>query len=543
MAGAQVDAIGQPCCNHGEGNAVDTNDQRRNWIWDRKPGDAVMLASGPGAAGELNEVDHSLVTMGHQRVKFDANGCVFRGKRRPRRGTRTNSQPKPALRDLLSRRGSSRKHANRAVPNVSDQGANADRCGARGQRADERETLHHRRATHHLPGEMVNNPNHPKAAILGGEGRITHARPRCCRRVELDIENHPDILTGVNRLSSAPPLEAPKHPIGKVSVQLVDTRRQERTLSVDVWYPAAVTNKPAAEYEVLPGVSFTSASAQDDPEPLVGQFPVLLLSHGRTGMRHAYSLLCEALAARGAIVVSPDHPGDALFDWAFGTNVDDRTNEINRLGDATFVLDQLASTESDLAPWSAAADLGSVAILGHSYGAYTGFAAAAGARGAEPDQRVKAVVGMQAYTRIISDSMLARVRVPYMLIVGEQDVTTPADTDADRVFPLTSSPVAWRVDIAGASHQASSDMGLYVQVADQIEGLPQLVIDYLASMAPDAIGGVLRPWRENLLLHVQATWAFLDTIFSSGSGAGLQALARLGETPGVTVRCATGLDA
>ena len=334
-------------------------------------------------------------------------------------------------------------------------------------------------------------------------------------------------------LSSAPSLEAPAFLIGKQTVHLVDSARVGRALIVDVWYPAIVTDEPLAHYEVLPGVSFTAAAARREPPIADQNFPLIVFSHGRTGMRHAYSLLCEALAARGAIVISADHPGDALFDWALGTQVDDRTNEINRLADASFLLDHAFSPESVLGRWAGL--IADVVIVGHSYGAYTGFAAVAGARGVAPDPRITAVVGMQAYTRVMSDTMLARIAVPFMLIVGEQDVTTPASSDADRVFELASSAVAWRVDIAGAAHQACSDMGLYLEVADQIEGLPQLVRDYLASMAPDTVGGVLRPWRENLLLHVQAIWAFLDNAVLPGrhDGAALAALAR---ADGVTVR-------
>ena len=139
--------------------------------------------------------------------------------------------------------------------------------------------------------------------------------------------------------------------------------------------------------------------------------------------RFAYSLLSEALAARGAIVVSADHPGDALADWLLGTNVDDRTNEINRVGDAGFLLDSLLAgprTTSALPPeLLAAIDSGRVVVVGHSYGAYTALATAAGVRGVDPDHRVGAVIGLQAYTRTMSDGALGRVHVPALLVIAE----------------------------------------------------------------------------------------------------------------------------
>jgi predicted dienelactone hydrolase len=302
-----------------------------------------------------------------------------------------------------------------------------------------------------------------------------------------------------------------------------------------VWYPATIRDEPLANYEVLPGVAFSSAGAHDNPAPLAGSFPLILFSHGRTGMRHSYSLLCEALAARGAVVVSPDHPGDGLFDWAFGNAVDDRTNEINRAADGRFVLDRMLDRRGSLGHLAANIDPDQIVIAGHSYGVFTGFAAAAGSRGVEPDPRVRAVIGLQSYTRIMSDTMLQRVATPLLLIVGDQDVTTPPTTDADRVFALVSSTTTWRADIAGAAHQAASDMGLYAELACHIEGLPQIVVDYLAISAPDATGPNLRPYRENLLLQLQAIWAFLDIELGVDPSRGEHNIAALAATPGVTI--------
>ena len=321
---------------------------------------------------------------------------------------------------------------------------------------------------------------------------------------------------------------------------LVDTQRDNRVLGIDVWYPAAPAAEKPAVYELLPGIAFQAAGALHEPAVAPGTFPLVLFSHGRTGMRFAYSLLSEALAARGAIVVSADHPGDALADWLLGTHVDDRTNEINRVGDAGFLLDSLlagpritAALPSELL---AAIDSSRVAVVGHSYGAYTALATAAGVRGVDPDHRVGAVIGLQAYTRTISDGALGRVHVPALLVIAELDATAPPISDGDRPWALLPGEPVWRMDLAGAAHQAASDMGLYAELAHQLTDLPPIVVQYLEATAADAVGPGLRPWRESLQLQTRAIWAFIDVALNVDATRGVADAARLAATDGVTLQ-------
>ena len=144
-------------------------------------------------------------------------------------------------------------------------------------------------------------------------------------------------------LSATTPIEPAAAPVGRRTVELSDESRGGRKVVLDVWYPALAGPQPLTSYEPIPGVSFESANAHQHADIAPGSYPLILVSHGRTGMRFAYSLLSEALAARGAIVASPDHAGDVMTDWLGGTFADDRTNEINRVGDSHFVLDTLLS--------------------------------------------------------------------------------------------------------------------------------------------------------------------------------------------------------
>ena len=334
-------------------------------------------------------------------------------------------------------------------------------------------------------------------------------------------------------LSATAPIELPATPVGRRTVELRDDGRTGRTVTVDVWYPALAGPQPMTAYEPIPGVRFESVTAHHHADILPGSYPLILMSHGRTGMRFAYSLLCEALAARGAIVAAPDHAGDVMTDWLRGTFADDRTNEINRVGDSHFVLDTLLDPQpgAELAPIASHIDADRIASIGHSYGAYTALAAAAGVRGVAPDARIGAVVGLQPYTRSMSDAALARVNTPTLLILSEFDSTAPIATDGDRPWKLISAEPVWRLDLLAAAHHASSDMGLYLELAALLPDLPPMVQAYVAMMTPDMIGDHLRPWRDGLAVQLRAIWAFLDIVLDLDPARGQADADRLAATP------------
>ncbi len=322
-------------------------------------------------------------------------------------------------------------------------------------------------------------------------------------------------------LSAGHPLEPQRLPIGRRTLLLADPARDGRLLAVEVWYPAAGDASERTTYELIPGVGFRSAGAQHEPPARAGQYPLVLFSHGRTGMRFVAAMVCEALAARGAIVLSADHPGDALADWLLGTHTDDLTNETNRVADAHFVLDTLLQGRPQVPVDIAnAIDRQRIALAGHSYGAYTAFATAAGSRGVAAHPHVGAIVAFQGYTRTMSDTLLGRIDVPTLLVVATADATTPPEIDADRPWALLRTSPVWRLDIEGAAHQASTDVALYAELAPRVAFLPDIVRDYLASSAEGTARVGQRTWREVQLVHVEATWAFLQvTLGIDGDGS------------------------
>ena len=338
-------------------------------------------------------------------------------------------------------------------------------------------------------------------------------------------------------LTAGHPLEPQLYPIGRRTLLVADPARDGRSLAVELWYPAAVEEPGRSSYELFPGVSFRSAGAQHEPPARPGKYPLVLFSHGSTGMRFVASLVCEALAARGAIVVSADHPGDSLVDWLMGANSDARTNEIDRVADAHLVLDTVLQGRPEVPVDIAnAIDHERIVLAGHSYGAYTAFATSAGSRGVAAHPHVKAIVGYQPYTRTMSDSLLGRIDVPTLLVVATADTTTPPDTDAERPWALLRCSPLWRLDVEGAGHQAITDVALYAELAPQVPGLPAIVSDYLTATAEGTAIVGSRSWRQVLQVQVEATWAFLQIVLALDPEVGLATADRLEDAVGLVLR-------
>lgn len=332
-------------------------------------------------------------------------------------------------------------------------------------------------------------------------------------------------------LSAGEPIEPLRCAVGRSSTLLVDPDRDDRVLGVDCWYPALGGDRPRSVYELLPGVGFT-ASALADPEPAPGPHPLLVFSHGRSGTRSSYAMLCEGLAARGYVVVAPDHPGDTLTDWFLGTAVDDTTNEVQRAGDVRFVLDAALDSQDGLEALGTV-DATRVALAGHSYGAHTAFAVA----GSEPmDPRIGAVAGLQSFTRTMSRRVLRGVTVPSLLIAGARDATCPPPTDATPAQAALEHSEARRIDIEHAGHQACSDVGLYLELAPQAEGLPDLVVDYLQTLADQVTGTAGDPWRPTVGLHLRLLGAWLDLVLGHDAVRGQRELDEVSRAPGVSMQ-------
>ena len=171
-------------------------------------------------------------------------------------------------------------------------------------------------------------------------------------------------LAQTNRVDTVSPM-APElatygtHSIGVRTTQVTDlnrvdivrtkdggpTARYDRTLTLEVWYPARLRadQREGGEYKAVtrePSITATLyGKAVRDADPLTteGAFPLVIVSHGYPGNRFLMSHLCENLASKGFVVVAIDHKESTYDDQqAFASTL------YNRPFDQLFVLNAVA---------------------------------------------------------------------------------------------------------------------------------------------------------------------------------------------------------
>ncbi len=183
------------------------------------------------------------------------------------------------------------------------------------------------------------------------------------------------------------------------------TARYDRTLTLEVWYPAALagTERAGGDYRAItrdPAVTVTlRGRAVRDAAPLAAgaPFPLVIVSHGYPGNRYLMSHLAENLASKGYVVTSIDH-ADSTYDdqKSFGSTL------YNRPFDQLFVLNEMArlgaaGSGSFLA---GRVDASRTGIVGYSMGGYGlvnviggGYSTAAAAFPASPPEPPAARAG------------------------------------------------------------------------------------------------------------------------------------------------------
>ena len=153
------------------------------------------------------------------------------------------------------------------------------------------------------------------------------------------------------------------------------TARYDRTLTLEVWYPAALAagQKPGGDYRAItrdPAITATlRGQAVRDATPLTTEapYPLVIISHGYPGNRYLMSHLAENLASKGFVAVSIDHKESTYDDQKpFASTL------YNRAYDDLFVLNEMdrlgkAGSGSFL---SGRLDAGRTGLVGYSMGGY-----------------------------------------------------------------------------------------------------------------------------------------------------------------------------
>ena len=205
--------------------------------------------------------------------------------------------------------------------------------------------------------------------------------------------------------------------IGHITATFTDPARGNRTIPVEIYYPADASGDNAA-----------IASAG-------GVFPVLSFGHGFVMGWDAYDNLWTALVPKGYIMAFPKTesgitPSPATFaaDLAF---VIKRFNELN--ADNTSVFHQRVSTFN--------------AVMGHSMGGGAAVLAIAG----NPQITALAVLAA-AETNPSAIAAAANIAIPALVVAGANDCVAPTGANQLAIYHALASACKTYISITGGSH-------------------------------------------------------------------------------------------
>ncbi len=151
---------------------------------------------------------------------------------------------------------------------------------------------------------------------------------------------------------------------------------------VEVWYPAVAGTTGEVTYDVRDFVpdairkiltadipaTYSFAGARD-PDAAGGAFPVVLFSHGFTGIRLQSTFLTAHLATWGMIVAAPDHPSRDLTNVLAGTASGSTADSVDDLlKTLELIISENTSAPSKL---NGRVDTAHVIAVGHSAGGGT----------------------------------------------------------------------------------------------------------------------------------------------------------------------------
>lgn len=148
----------------------------------------------------------------------------------------------------------------------------------------------------------------------------------------------------------------------------------ERLLPVEVWYPAAADDAAAPEASHALGLPHPARIGLP-PASGADARPLLVFSHGNSGLRQQSTFLTTHLASWGFVVAAPDHVGNTFVEMMAIEDEAER-KAAHRRARAQRPLDQLAVLQALLDAGRASdalprLDPTRVGALGHSFGGWT----------------------------------------------------------------------------------------------------------------------------------------------------------------------------
>jgi predicted dienelactone hydrolase len=310
--------------------------------------------------------------------------------------------------------------------------------------------------------------------------------------------------------------------------------RYDRTLALEVWYPAALAagEKPGTEYRTIlhdptrPTTLLGRGVRDASPRAGDGPFPLVIISHGYPGNRFLMSHLSENLASKGYVTVAIDHKDSTYDDQKiFGSTL------YNRPYDQLFVLNEMArlGRQGSGSFLAGLVDADRTGIIGYSMGGYGvinviggGFSQAGVAASAAPpngllaeraaanpeyrrsmDARVKAAIaigpwGMQ--NGFWDAEGLAGIRTPVLFIAGSVDDVSGYEKGVRALYEGAVNAERYLLTFLNANHNAGAPVPAPVESYVTVEPPRSSPFSHYA----DAVWDTTR--MNNITQHFATAW-------------------------------------
>ena len=293
-----------------------------------------------------------------------------------------------------------------------------------------------------------------------------------------------------------------------------------RRLMVQVWYPAEGTAESVRQPYLdnperrLDMVSYQSGlpkflirhmqnvqtNSWVDADALAqeSKLPVVLFSHGLSGMKNQNTIQAELLASYGRVVISVDHAYDAyLTIFSDGSEADYRSmDRLNRTGqafwdfrlpqlktrasDLKFVLDEVGRLQTAGDPFWSTVSTQNVGVFGHSFGGATAILLAS------EDDRVGRVMALDGWMVPVPPEVIEAGLVQPFYYLGQSAWDDPINyKKLDKM--LRRSVSGEKHLVAGTKHYDFCDAPQFSNLAKRFGLSGTLSRDALRTLVNDAV--------------------------------------------------------
>lgn len=303
----------------------------------------------------------------------------------------------------------------------------------------------------------------------------------------------------------------------------------DRSLTVEVWYPAAADATGETTFPVIlrdgETIAPITGKAMRDAAPMAdATYPFVIISHGYPGNRYLMSHLAENIASKGYVVASIDHR-DSTYDdqTAFGSTL------VNRSLDQMFVLNTIADLTKGDGFLSGLADTDNTGLIGYSMGGYGAVISAGGgvteaavaytwggphgtlgvhlsgsdSHNALPDARIKTAVAFAPWglTYGFWDAeTLKGVQIPMMFVAGSVDDVSGYSPGVRSIWAGATGVERSLLTFENANHNAAAPMPAPAESYAHSEKLGWAPFDHYADPVWDTVR------MNNIAQHFVTAW-------------------------------------